>query len=82
MKLTHSKVTQKPPLLDELNSFGQRKQLARAVASVPPQEAHLSGSWNHETLTYSVQDIALTDWDIMKTSKQDLISKFKKSPNI
>ena len=29
---------------------GKWKQLARAVASVLPQEAHLSGSWNHESL--------------------------------
>ena len=52
------KVTWKPPILDELISSGQRKsapaissiyygkwkQLARAVASVLPQKAHLSDS--------------------------------------
>ena len=58
MRLSHSKVTWKPPQLDEMTSFGQSEtaqgnhslykgkvqQLARAVASVPSQEAHLSGS--------------------------------------
>ena len=57
-RLSHSKVPQRPPLLDQMTSFGQResapailglymgkfKQRARTVASVPPQEAHLSGS--------------------------------------
>ena len=58
MRLSHSKDTWKPPQLFELTSIrqsesapviqslhkGKWKQLARVVASVPSQEAHLSGS--------------------------------------